>query len=258
MGVPGFFAWLNKKYDNIIFSKSNLNINYDILLIDANCLIHPCCFKILNDNLNWDNQNELENKMINYIIEYLNKIINFVNPKTVFIAVDGVAPFAKIKHQRYRRYKSVKENELINNLKKKYNKPINKFWSNACITPSTDFMERLHNILFEFSKEKKYIYSSCYEPSEGEHKILQHIKNEKYENYLIYGLDADLIFLGLASKKNNIYLLRESLELELRDNEFFRIVNLDNFKQDIFREIRNQIKDNSIISDDQLLIIELW
>jgi 5'-3' exonuclease len=253
MGVPGFFAWLNKKYDNIVFSKSNLNINYEILLIDANCLIHPCCFKILNDNLDWQNQIELENKMFNYIIEYLNKIISFINPKQVYIAVDGVAPFAKIKHQRYRRYKSVKENELINNLKKKYNKPINKFWSNACITPGTEFMEKLHKKLLTYTIENKYMYSSCYEPSEGEHKILQYIKKNNYDNYVIYGLDADLIFLGLASNRENIYLLRESLELELKDDEFFRMVNLDNFKKNIFIEIRNKIKDNTMITDDQLL-----
>jgi 5'-3' exonuclease len=253
MGVPGFFAWLNKKYDNIIFSKSNLNINFDILLIDTNCLIHPCCFKILNDNPDWNDQNDLEYKMINYIIEYLNKIISFINPKQVYIAIDGVAPFAKIKHQRYRRYKSVKENEMINNLKKKYNKPINKFWSNACITPSTEFMNKLHQKIEQYIKENKYIYSSCYEPAEGEHKILQYMKKNEYINYIIYGLDADLIFLGLASNKNNIYLLRESKELELEDNEYFRIVNLENFKNDIFIEIKNKIKDKNIISEEQIL-----
>jgi 5'-3' exonuclease len=255
MGVPGFFSWLSKKYDNIIFNKSKLNNKYDILLIDANCLIHPCCFKILADNLQWKSQDELENKMFDYVIEYLNKIINFIDPNVIYIAVDGVAPFSKIRHQRIRRYKSVKENELINNLKRKYNKPINKFWSNACITPGTKFMEKLHNKLLELQKSstKKIIYSSCYEPSEGEHKILQYIKINHYNNYVIYGLDADLIFLSLASNKENIYLLRETNELDLIDDEFFKLVLMDNFKFDIILEIKNKIHNKNIITDEQII-----
>ena len=57
MGVPGFFLWLWKKYkkNNFVFSKtgiddedlSNKINNIDYFLIDANCLIHPTCFKVL-------------------------------------------------------------------------------------------------------------------------------------------------------------------------------------------------------------------
>ena len=255
MGVPGFFSWLNKKYNNIIFNKSKQNINYEILLIDTNCLIHPCCFKILNENINWTDQNELENKMFNYIFEYLDKIINFINPKYIYIAVDGVAPFSKIRHQRIRRFKSIKDNELVNNIKKKYNKPINKFWSNACITPGTEFMKKLHNKINQYIENKNIIYSSCYEPSEGEHKILQYIKNNNFNNYVIYGLDADLIFLGLASNKNNIYLLRESSELSefIKDDDFFKLVSIENFKNDIIIEIKSKLNKTDVISDEQII-----
>ena len=54
---------------------------------------------------------------------------------------------------------------------------------------------------------------------EGEHKILQYLKKimkkEQWENndmIMIYGLDADLIMLSMASGVNNIYLLREKTE----------------------------------------------
>ena len=46
-----------------------------------------------------------------------------------------------------------------------------------------------------------------------EQEFLKHnFKNEQTEHqYLIYGLDADLIMLSMASKLANIYLLRESV-----------------------------------------------
>ena len=63
----------------------------------------------------------------------------------------------------------------------------------------------------------KIIFSTSNTPSEGEHKILQHIRlnpTENNENIMIYGLDADLIFLALSTAVNNIYLLRESTDME--------------------------------------------
>ena len=81
-------------------------------------------------------------------------------------------------------------------------------WSNAVITPGTIFMEKLHNELKEYSRNNKITttYSSYHECGEGEHKILQHIKQNKPSNSVIYGLDADLIFLSLASEIDNIFL----------------------------------------------------
>ena len=122
MGVPGFFLWLAKNYkgSNFIFSKSKLLnkiekesvkelydkvSNLDYLLIDANCLIHPVCFKVLAENQKVKNKDKLENKMIKATFEYIEKIINHVQPqKGVYLAIDGVAPVAKIKQQRYRRF----------------------------------------------------------------------------------------------------------------------------------------------------------
>jgi 5'-3' exonuclease len=59
------------------------------------------------------------------------------------------------------------------------------------------------------------MYSSSNTPGEGEHKVLQYIRqNPDLEgNSVVYGLDADLLFLSLASQRNNIYLIRESQEL---------------------------------------------
>ena len=193
MGVPGFFKWLWDKYKktDFVFQKSDKLNPYlkeeintiDYLLIDANCLIHPTCFKVLAENPNFKNQTKLENKMMNASIEYIEKIIKYVDPKVgVYLAIDGVAPAAKLKQQRSRRFKSVHDRELWDNIKKKHDKPVTQFWNNSAITPGTEFMEKLHHKILTWAKNRKQvspievIYSSCKTPSEGEHKLLQFIR----------------------------------------------------------------------------------
>jgi 5'-3' exonuclease len=218
MGVPGFFAWLLKNYKKSEIITDSIDKETDIFYIDANCLFHPQCYKIVDyygDSLDID---KLEGKMIERILNYISYIIGLVNPKKeVFIAVDGVAPMGKINQQRKRRYKSVLENKIKNEIKLKYNKNVNQSWSNVVITPGTQFMEKLHKEIVRYLNKNilglkiKYTYSSYRTPGEGEHKILQDIKKKGLTKdiYTIYGLDADLIFLSLASQKENIFLLRE-------------------------------------------------
>ena len=135
MGVPGFFVWLmkNNVHNNIILNKLN-NINN--LYFDANCLFHPKCFDILKLYSQITDVNKLEELMIDRIIKYINYIITFVNPSdNIYIAVDGVAPIAKINQQRKRRYKSVIDKEYNEMLNEKYKKGKNTSWSNIVITP---------------------------------------------------------------------------------------------------------------------------
>ena len=61
MGVPGFFAWLLKKYKHNILLNTLKDI--DELYIDMNCLLHPSCFKILN-NYTGNNIIQLEKLMM--------------------------------------------------------------------------------------------------------------------------------------------------------------------------------------------------
>jgi 5'-3' exonuclease len=223
MGVPGFFLWFLKKYKNknFILKKDHIinnNIDFDSLLIDTNCLLHPQCFKVLAENSKATDMKDLERKMLNGCIEYLEYIIDYVNPKKeIYIAIDGVAPTAKIKQQRQRRFKSVNDKDLFDKIKKKHNKEITTFWNNSAITPGTEFMKKITDRIIEFCKKSKYkckiLFSTANTPSEGEHKLLQHIRDSDNDyKYVIYGLDADLIFLALASNKDNIHLLREAQE----------------------------------------------
>jgi 5'-3' exonuclease len=262
MGVPGFFMWLVKQYQKkkqIVFQKVNATdeINsIDYLLIDMNCMIHPECFKTL-DSITITDIDKIEAKMRNNIIAYLEKIIEHSMPrKGVYLAIDGVAPVAKMKQQRSRRFKSISDKELYENLRKKHNKPNPVYWNNSAVTPGTNFMKLLNIRLLEwikiYSKKHKIeiIYSSCNTPAEGEHKLLQFIRtNKNIYNYSIYGLDADLIFLALSEASNtHIYLMREGKILKdiTKEIEGFTYVSIDILKECIQDSILSKFKDDDI------------
>jgi len=270
MGVPGFFGWLMKVLKNFkkmgILKEDDLNVVFETLgddkivdefYIDGNCLIHPVCFYTLakyQDNPRVTDPNFLHNKMFRNIFKYIKYLVTYVKAKSVFLAIDGVAPLAKINQQRKRRFMSIQEARDIDNIKKKYGKYKPQIWNNTCISPGTDFMEDLHiYLLGELPKLGiKVTYSSYHTPSEGEHKILQEIRTSKLEMCrVIYGLDADLIFLALAANKNNIYLLREESQLDSKNKknngtessmfELLNYVSIDDLKKVINFKIKTDI-----------------
>jgi 5'-3' exonuclease len=262
MGVPGFFAWISAKFKKkIILTHINKRPKY--LYIDANCLFHPECFRVLEGSHDVTNLEKLEKLMFNRIVNYLNYLEGVVNPSVMmFIAVDGVAPLAKIGQQRKRRFKSVIDNKLKNEIKVKHNVKFNNMWSNTVISPGTIFMEKLHRKLQSHYSQRnqtrgiKYVYSSYHTPGEGEHKLLQHIKSNTSINddIVIYGLDADLLFLALASKRNNIYLLREESHItgQSKKEDLYDIVedvaqdllfvSISGLKESYNEEIRRLLK----------------
>jgi 5'-3' exonuclease len=243
MGVPGFFKWLidNKKKlksKNLISETIDKKVKY--LMLDTNCLLHPCvnCVKdnylsgklILQKNVSIRDTIEEE---INKLIETrINEMIDKINPELIYIAIDGVAPLAKILQQRQRRHRylydtKIKLNDNINN--ETQNILIERVTDDGIIipslpvssielTPGTDYMERINKRMIEFVKKIgnerkiKYIYSSYHVEGEGEHKILQFIKNNitKGDTIAIYGLDADLLFLALSlGIEHDLYIMRE-------------------------------------------------
>lgn len=268
MGVPGFFSWLLKEYDNknsgIIIDNIEKEDEIGTLYLDANCLFHPQCFKIL-DYFNKDiekevDKEELEKYMFERIKNYIQYLIDYVDPTNVHICVDGVAPMAKISQQRSRRYKSVEDKKIINRLKMKYNCVSKNDWSNIVISPGTEFMKKLDKHLLEYVEsyneemEFEFIkYSSYKEAGEGEHKILEIIRtSNKKGKDIIYGLDADLLFLSLSAlslNKNieNIYLLREKLIFGHKDDGdmFFEKDPIKDVEEDLsyvsIKELRNTL-----------------
>jgi 5'-3' exonuclease len=265
MGVPKFFKFIIKKYKNkFIFQKENTDMEIiNWLLLDTNCLIHPVCFKILDQEKEKEiiNFKSLENKMMNAVIKYIEKLVEYVKPNHgFFIAIDGPVCAAKIKQQRQRRFRSVHDKVIFDKIKTKYKKKISFYWNNSSISPGTKFMEKLHwKILnwltdYKLKCKLKIIYSSVYTPGEGEHKLLDFIKNNDSKlTYCTYGLDADLIFLMLT-QPNSIYLLREAQQFEKTTVEDqLNFVNMNILKDCIyntFNDIAEHTLDkNRIIND---------
>lgn len=99
-----------------------------------------------------------------------------------------------------------------------------------CITPGTSFMVRLQDALKNFVKTKiksnklwqkcRIILSGHETPGEGEHKIMEYIRYLKSQSdfdrntkHCLYGLDADLVMLGLCTHEIRFSLLREEVML---------------------------------------------
>ena len=221
MGLPGFFAYIYKNFKSRLLLKRLPN-GCDHLYIDANCLFHPQCTAIKEafPDLTVD---KLEEKMIQRIKNYLTYLFNFADAnRSNVTCVDGVAPIAKQGQQRKRRFKAVDEVVIRDNIKRKHNKTINNQWSSTAISTGSVFMEKLHQELLDYFKNKKskgkHIYSSYHTAGEGEHSALQHIKAniKEGDTVVIYGLDADLIFLAMTSGIENIYLLREAVNFGIK------------------------------------------
>ena len=244
MGVPAFFKWLSVKYPKIVVdcieerhtwtddgtqipvdtSKANPNgIEYDNLFLDMNGIIHPASHP--EDRP----PPETEDDMYLAIFAYLERVFAAVRPrKMLFMAIDGVAPRAKMNQQRARRFKSAQEaaekEEEEMKLRAEWaaqgrsvppRKEGQGFDSNT-ITPGTPFMDRLALFLRAFIHKKlttdpgwrgiHVILSDGSVPGEGEHKIMEYIRSQRLQpgydpntRHAIHGLDADLIMLALAT-----------------------------------------------------------
>ena len=85
--------------------------------------------------------------MLQRIFTYTDRIYKLVQPRrTFYLAVDGVAPRAKMNQQRSRRFRSSKEQEqLLAEQLARTGDLIdeNERFDSNCITPGTDFMYKL-------------------------------------------------------------------------------------------------------------------
>jgi 5'-3' exoribonuclease 1 len=226
MGIPAYYSYLVKNYKKIIIKLDKLNKNVHNFYLDSNSIIYNCLAE-----MDGFYSKSFMNELIKNICLQIDIYIKEVKPtKLVYISFDGIAPVAKLKQQKERRFKSKIIEELINdiieeNTMEKCKTQLDKEdkFDRTSITPGTYFMNNLNKKVKEYFRGrgkaynvKKIIVSGSDERGEGEHKIFDYIRNNKdvSESHIIYGLDADLIILCLnhmyITKK--IFLFRETPE----------------------------------------------
>jgi 5'-3' exoribonuclease 1 len=242
MGVPRFFRTTSERYPHInVDLDSAVAPAIDNLYIDMNGVVHNCARGSSApgepDSTRYHTTSAGPRTYADTflaVFKYLDNLFALVAPRrVVYMAIDGVAPRAKMNQQRSRRFRSAKERE-DEHAQKMREDPMYKaanitpFDSN-CITPGTQFMAELTQALDYFVHKRvsedaawasvEVILSGAEVAGEGEHKIMEYIRAMKLAKrvpadtrHCVYGLDADLIMLGLVTHEPHFVLLREKID----------------------------------------------
>lgn len=245
MGIPSYFSHIMKTYR----IRKTKHISFDYLFLDCNSVIYEVIRRLT--------PTDLENRECIYrnICEDLDMIQNkWVTKKKVMICFDGIAPFAKMKQQRERRFRSkIMESSLTS-------------FDTCAITPETTFMNQLSYYVSRYFQQKPHvIVSGSTENGEGEHKIFHYIRSHvnemKRSSICIHGLDADLIILSLQHQHlcKSITLVRGSgssgdtqLDIDVLSDCIFNELSVDKNKYYKSRIIHDYVLLSFFLGNDFL------
>jgi len=197
-----------------------------------NGIIHACSHVNNEEN---SESNITEEEIFRNIFHYIDFLFRMIKPKKVFyMAVDGVAPRAKMNQQRARRFRAGRDRiKKLKGIAEKTGQTLKdtiaQHFDTNGITPGTTFMTNLDEQLKYFINVKLSTdplwagvdvhLSGHLTPGEGEHKIMEFIRYTRSQpgynvntRHCLYGLDADLVMLGLVTHEMHFALLREEVK----------------------------------------------
>lgn len=182
MGIPYYVASLVKAHKHLQQTVvPGTPLEADILALDFNCFLHAYLTP--------------ENPVGSIVKALETLVTTVVRAKTIYLAFDGLVPYAKMVQQRYRRFRKAEPGGFDKHQ----------------LSPGTPFMRTLARTLRFLYPDM--IVSDTLEPGEGEHKIFQWLRTlpeSKRKTTILYGLDADLVVIALAqSHLTEMKLLRE-------------------------------------------------
>ena len=240
MGIPKFAYFISRRYPLMVKKiKEKVDVpEIDNFYLDLNSVIHNVSH---GNSILISCQNRSYEDIYDDVCDTIDKLFQIIKPKgLLMISVDGVAPRTKMNQQRIRRYRkntnlTFEELEII----KEKGLDMNNQFNSDAISAGTKFMFDLTSHLKDFILKKKkkdsdwakieIILTGADVPGEGEHKILEYIRNfkssDKYKEnvrHCIYGLDADLVMLALISHEPNIVLLREDTILQKKKQKLLK------------------------------------
>ena len=228
---------IDKNCPSINLLEANPNgCEFDNLYLDMNGIIHPCTHPEGRP------APATEGAMMLEIFRYIDRIFAMIRPRRlIYFAIDGVAPRAKMNQQRARRFRAAQEAEQ-KRLQKEAEESLEsdvdeesediltseRAFDSNCITPGTPFMDLVAKSLRWYIKKRmneepawaqiRVLFSDASVPGEGEHKIVEYIRRQRVQTdydpnlrHVIYGLDADLIMLSLATHEPRFRVLREDV-----------------------------------------------
>lgn len=226
MGVPRFFGVVVRKHFAASLLLKLPQSGVDWLHLDLNAMFHPEAAEVYNygdvrktrtdaQNAQRDAQilktsdEQLTAMLFERIFQTILKLTKQANPrKGIVLAVDGLAPLAKLNQQRGRRLKAALSRVGTQS----------RFDGSSQFTPGTIVMFNLDTYIrdqiirrrSEFPPTVEY-YSHLTH-GEGEHKLLQHIRGLPTSDIVaVVGMDADLIMLTLTLN-HQVYIIRENLD----------------------------------------------
>ena len=231
MGVPKLFHSLIQQYHHDPVSnptgyyivQKDLGNNLPVhLYFDFNSAI----YQVITPEI------KTEETLIIHVVQYLETLCRIIpNLEMIYIAIDGIPVFSKINQQRIRRFHSIVHNNRIKKINEMYGTESDREKASVIdtnmITPGTKFMYDLCNAIRkkiielsnvgELFHGKRIMFSDASIPGEGEHKIIQHIREINGtigysfdHNTVIYALDNDLIMLALTLGMDRLFLFREA------------------------------------------------